>query len=411
MASRNLAERGLVIYGGSYLNKGGTAITYGTLKVLKELGVSFKYIIDPEPLPDEHFSSLGLTPIYRYSDVLCDNPMPSVTLIHTFRPFAKCLLNSRIPAIKQLKGMPLWHIGDGCFSDQRSVLSLVGQVISLDMLRIVLKGKLIIGGISLAYPRTKIGEIILRRFFKSVDHFFIRGSKTYDTLTRLGVPDEKMSITCDFAFHLEGQESIDSEKCSEMIRQAGKPAIALVLRKFSQGRRAENYVKALRILISRLKEQKYKVFFVPTSYSYLLPENDLLFLREELGITDQSIVNIKDFRPEEIIHIFQSFDVVISSRLHGAVYSALGNVPVVHLFEAPKSLEVIQDMFGDVAAPLVDIGSFSENPSKIEEIIKTVEDLIQRKETVSTGMKKRIDAMRKSSMQEIKHVLKQSGVL
>ena len=49
MKNESLCDRTLTLYGGTYLNKGGAAIAYGTLKALKELGIDYGYIIDPEP--------------------------------------------------------------------------------------------------------------------------------------------------------------------------------------------------------------------------------------------------------------------------------------------------------------------------------------------------------------------------
>ena len=135
--------------------------------------------------------------------MLCKKPLKSISPLYTFNPFIKCLIKSYSPQIRQLSGIPLWHIGDSPFSDRRSCLSIVGQVIALQSLKTAINGKVIIGGISLEYPRTKIGELALRHFFKSVDYFFIRGSQTYNHLLKLGVPQDKMSKICDFAFHLD----------------------------------------------------------------------------------------------------------------------------------------------------------------------------------------------------------------
>ncbi|HHE40189.1 MAG TPA: hypothetical protein ENL10_01655, partial [Candidatus Cloacimonetes bacterium] len=109
MKDKSSTDRTLTLYGGTYLNKGGAAIAYGTLKVLKELGIDYEYVIDPEPLfSAEFFTSFNLTPIYRYSDVLCKKPLKSVSPLHTFNPFIKCLIKSYSPQIKQLRGIPLW---------------------------------------------------------------------------------------------------------------------------------------------------------------------------------------------------------------------------------------------------------------------------------------------------------------
>ena len=160
MKNESSNERTLTLYGGTYSNKGGAAIVYGTLKVLKELGIGYRYVIDPEPFfPIEFFNSFNLTPIYRYSDLLYKKPFSSISPLYTFNPFIKCLIKSYSPQVKQLRGIPLWHIGDSPFSDRRSSLSIIGQVIALQSLKTVMNGKVIIGGISLEYPRTKVGEL------------------------------------------------------------------------------------------------------------------------------------------------------------------------------------------------------------------------------------------------------------
>jgi hypothetical protein len=63
----------LVLYGGTFLNKGGAAITYGTINVLRALRLKFDYIIDPEPFFP--FEELNISPIYRFSDSFSVNPI------------------------------------------------------------------------------------------------------------------------------------------------------------------------------------------------------------------------------------------------------------------------------------------------------------------------------------------------
>lgn len=404
-----MSERTLTLYGGTYLNKGGAAIAYGTLKVLKELDIGFKYIIDPEPFPIKFFTSFNFTPIYRYSNVLCKKPIPSVSPIHLFNPFIKCLINSYSPQIRQLRGTPLWHIGDSPFSDYRSSLSILGQVIALQSLKTVIKGKVIIGGVSLEYPRTKTGKLTLRSFFKSVDYFFIRGLETYNNLIKLGVPREKMSMICDFAFHLDKKSSNKSNEYSKVIKETGKLTVALILREYSHGLHRENYIKAIKKLISKLIEQDYNVFFIPTSYAYLIPENDLIFLEKELGVDYRQIINIKDFDPEEIISMIRNFDIVITTRLHGAVYSTLANVPTIHIYEDRKSLEVIKDVFGETV-PLTKLSEFAGS-NGLNEIIGIVKDLLREKDEISSEIKSIIKSVRESSINELKYSLEEKHLL
>ena len=358
--------------------------------------------------PAEFFTSFNLTPIYRYSDVLCKKPLKSVSPLHTFDPFIKCLIKSYTPQIKQLRGIPLWHIGDSPFSDRRSCLSIVGQVIALQSLKTAINGKVIIGGISLENPRTTVGWLTLRHFFKSVDYFFIRGSQTYNHLLKLGVPHDKMSKICDFAFHLDKKNSEESDKCSEQVRESNKPTIALILRDYSHGIHRENYINNIRELVSEL-ERDYNIFFIPTAYSFFTPENDLVFLEKVLGVESRQILNIKDFSPEEIISIFSNFDVVISARLHGAVYGALANVPTIHLYEDRKSLEVITEVFGEIV-PLIKLSDFAGSDG-VNEIIKIVGDLLRNKDEISPEIKSRIKIARESTINELKHSLEEKHLL
>ena len=404
MKNKNSKESSFAIYGGTYLNKGGAAIAYGTLKVLKELDIDFRYIIDPDPFfPTEFFTLFNLTPIYRYSDTLSKKTISSVTPINTFYPFIKCLINSHTPQIRQLYDKPLWHIGDHPFSDEHSRLSVIGQIIALKSLKNVIKGKIIIGGVSIEYPRTKIGEISLRHFFKLVDYFFVRGLETYNTLSKLGVPHDKISLICDFAFHLDKKiASTLTNEGSKMIGKSSKSPIALILREYSTGQESENYVRNVKKLISKLKD-KYDLFYIPTSYSYFLPENDLVFLKKVLGINENQIINIKDCHPEEIVSVFSNFDAIISTRLHGAVYSALANVPVIHLYGGNKSLEVIRDRFEELI-PLIKLSDFTLG-NGLNEIPTILEDLIQRKSDISHRMKLTIENSRKESINELRSVL------
>jgi len=395
-------EKSLILCGGTYLNKGGAAIAYGTLKVLKELAIDFKYIIDPEPFFP--FDLLDVVPIYRFSDTLTTNSLLSVNPIYTYKPFLKCLIKSHKSEIKLLRGKPIWHIGDSPFSDKRSVLSVIGQVIALQTLKAATNGKVIIGGISLEYPRTKIGKLILQHFFrKNADYLFVRGKETYATLQELGVPSEKISMICDFAFYLDKKESEETKNLSKLIREANKPAVALIFREYSYGRHRAKYIEGIKKFASKLEEHDCKVFFIPTSYSYLLPENDQIFLEKVVGVDTRQIINIKDFCPEEIISIFSNFDVVISARLHGAVYGALANVPTIHLYEDRKSLEVIGNVFGN-AIPLIKLFDFAEG-NESNEIARIVGNLLRKKNEISFEIKSRLKTTRENSIGKLRCVL------
>lgn len=410
MKAKKTEDKSLVLYGGTYLNKGGAAIAYGTVKVLSQLGIDYNVIIDPEPqFSHEFFSSHGLTTIYRYSSTLSTKPLKSINPISLLNPFVKCIIYSYKKQIKSLKNNPIWHIGDSPFSDYRTSLSIIGQVIAIYSLQKVVKGKVIIGGISLEFPRTKIGKYALKWYFKHVDYFFIRGIQTFNNLQKLGVPAEKMSMICDFAYHLDKKDSNKINSIHEFIKDSSKPCIALILRDFSSGYERQNYINNLKELICKM-EVTHDILYVPTSYAYLIPENDLIFLEKTLDVDSKKIINIRDFEPEEIISILSVFDAVISTRLHGAVLGTLANVPTIHLYEGRKSLEVITDIFDEKTVPLVKLSSFSKDGGP-NEIIQLINDLVLEKELISKNMKSCIHHARDKSLNELKKAFVEKKLL
>lgn len=394
----------LVFYNGTYLNKGGAAIAQGTFEVLKGLGIKSNFIIDPEPPLEDIFKSFHLKPLYRYSDLLCTDDMGSLTSYHAFNSLLNCVTKSYNKEIRELRDMPIWHIGDSPFRDKRSYLSLFGQIVALKTLKWSIGGDIIVGGISLEYPKTKLGEISLRRFFlNNVDYTFIRGTKTQEFLRKFGVKDEKMSIICDFAFHLDGEKTERSEEISKRIKESKKPPIALVLREYSEGEKREAYITSIHKFVSNL-EKYYEVYFVPTSYSFFTPENDLIFYEKILKTNQNKIINIKDLSPPEIISVFKNFDALISARLHGAVLSSLANIPTIHIYEEDKSLEVMDHVFGKDLIPMINFNDLS-NAKGINNTIENINQQISRKDELAYNLKSAIDEARTESFQQLQKIL------
>jgi polysaccharide pyruvyl transferase WcaK-like protein len=392
----------VVLYYGTYLNKGGAAIAYGTLTALQQLGIDCRYIVDPEPFQDGFFNQFNLHPIYRYADAFASQSLPSLNMAHTIGPLIKCVANSLSPDVRGLRGFPLWHIGDSPFSDRRSIQSLVGQIISLETLRAATHASpVIFGGVSIDYPTTSIGQYLTKRCFKNY-YFFARGNNTRSNLLKLGVDEQNITIIADFAFQLDGRATDRTESLRSITERAQKPLIALCLRDYGEGQRRARYLNSI-LRLTKLIEQDFGILYVPTSYSFLEAENDYLFLKRALGVKDAQIINIKDLTPWEIITVFSHVDAVVSARLHGAVYGTLANTPTIHLYDSGKSLEVLRDVFGQ-NVPLVSFGAFTDG-SGIEAIIEALYDLIDAKANVAAVLKSCVQRARKESLQTLKTTL------
>lgn len=392
----------LILYGGTYLNKGGAAIAYGTIKILRKLGIRFSHVIDPEPhFP---FEGMGINPIYRYSDTFSINPIPSVSPLYTAKPFVKCLYRSFAPDIRKFKGLPIWHIGDSPFSDSRSFLSLFGQVVSINLLKKSLSAPTIIGGVSIDYPKTILGRRVLPHFFtRDVDYTYTRGNETNLVLKTFGVDENKMSRICDFAFHLNELSTERSGSITKKINNRNKPKIALIWRDYSSGELRDQYLNSIKKLIFLLENQGYDLYYVPTTYAFLIPENDYLFLKNVLNIPEEKIIEIKELLPEEIISVFKNFDIVISTRLHGAVFGTLAHVPTIHLCESGKSLEVMREVFDD-RVHLIKLKNFSMS-KETQNILDTIGAMMDDRVQISRDIERCIQEARNRSLATLEDTL------
>jgi len=389
--SGRLTEKKFILLGGTYSNKGGEAIVRGTLKTLRKIGVSFEYIVDPDPLfPNEFYKEENLIPIFRWSKSFLKYPEP----LNKFIAVLDCLKKSNDSRLKDAK-VPIWYVGDSSLNDYHSVLSLMGQTINLLSLKKATGGKLVINA-SLGYTRTKIGEYILKLFLKNCDYFFVRGRYSLTNLKRLGVNPSRISIICDFAFHLERMETERTKRYLKIIKDQEIPAVGLIFKPIYRIRN-EDYLGAIRKVYETLSKD-YRIFFIPTSYSHSFDENDLVFL-ERFGL--KPILNIKSYTPEEIISIFSGFEFVITTRLHGGVFSILAEVPTIHIYEADNSLDVIGDTFGDLL-PLIHISEFLRNPDRV---IEEGKRLIQMRDEIAKEMHHRIKRNLKNSIDVLKSVL------
>lgn len=395
-----MSEKRLVLLSGTYTNKGGLAIVYGTFKLLDELGFDTKYIIDPDPhFPAEFYQSFKLKPIFRWSDKFGDGETKSLTLVNSTKLFLRLIKNSRKQEIKELRNGPIWYIGDSSLNDYSSVMALFGQIINLLSLKWVTRGKLIVNA-SMGYMRTISGEFFLKLFLPSVDHFLIRGSASYANISQRGIPDNKISTVCDMAFFLEGSSTVNSENICKEIPKSDAPTIALIFKDYSNKEKREDYISKIHELYRELQKQ-FNVIFVPTAYVPYKRENDEDFLKE-IGISE--ILNINSLDPREIIDVFGHFDAVISLRLHGAVYSALAGTPVYHIYEAPNSIDVIEDTFGDTV-PLLHISKFLQtNPG---DIITEINRMIDEKSEIKLDMHQKIEINKTLTRDKIGSVLKQ----
>lgn len=400
---KNLIKKRLIILGGIYSNKGSIGILKGTFNVFEKLDVDCAHIIDPEyAFPKEFFAYHNLTPIYRWSDTLGKKKVSSINPSNAFIPFLKCLIRSYSSELRQLQGFPLWQLGDSGFNEF-SRFTLVGKIIDTLSLKYATKGKLILGGMSVGQTRTEFGKLLLRHFFKSVDYFFVRESGSYNNLVNLGVNKNNISIICDFAFHLKQKSTQRSIYYSKPINKTEKISIGLIIKDFFLGfqqEQRENYIQAIKKLGRKLERLDYQIFLIPMGFSFIKREDDTMFIQEIFG-NRYPIIETKDLDPEEIIEVIGNLDAVITiERKHGAIFSSLAGVPLIYIYYDPGGKGIMKDTLGEIV-PLIKISDFAKGEN-LNDVIEILENLLLKKEEISSKMKECIEAEKKRSIEVLK---------
>lgn len=240
-----------------------------------------------------------------------------------------------------------------------------------------------------------------------------RDKRTFNFLQRLGFPANKLSLICDFAFHIDPERTARTDEISSMIRECEKPVgiIPDVSKLKHPNSGFENkYFQRLLKLVQKLKDRGFSVLLIPLSHTRLAntspyTQDDYeacIAVNRALGM-DLPIIQTKNLEPEEIIQIMRDLNCVISvGRLHGAVFGCLANILTIHIYFEEKAL-MLKDLFEKF--PLFWCHDWVTHPNIDEKIIA----LIENKPTVD--YKDQIINWREQSLKEIRSALKMMEVL
>lgn len=331
----------------TYSNMGDVAILKGALNVFEKLGIHPKFIFDPEPFfPENYFENMGITPVYTF-------PSKVEHKIFQSGGFNK-ITNYLIPLSsfsndfffrKKNEINYLYCIGGSRFGIEQSKY-VIAEILNVLYKKKLLGSQLIIGGASVSkHSTSKYFKYLYKIFAKNVNYAFVRDDISYSNLTEY-LPKNKCSVICDFAYWIHPlvtQNSVNVGKFIE-VNSKGKKTIAIFPGLNLKSK--EEYISNLCKLITELYNENYSIFLIPTfNHPYLKDDNDVCVTINSILKTEVNIIETKNLQPEELIYIISKFDGVVSSRLHGAIFATLANVPTVHIFSEHKGKGLFETYF------------------------------------------------------------------
>jgi colanic acid/amylovoran biosynthesis protein len=191
-----------------------------------------------------------------------------------------------------------------------------------------------------------------RIFSKSVG-IAVRDERSRDHLLQLGVEPSKICLSRDAAFVIEPEET---------RRPVGNLRIAVsvrTMRLFTGGNphQAENYKLSVSAMVTHaVRKFGADVTFLSTCQG--IEEywaNDSIFANDVVATLPDDVVSgvtiDKEFRqPAEIVAAYQSFHLVIATRMHAAILSIVAGTPVIGIAYEFKLIELFRQLGLDRAS-------------------------------------------------------------
>jgi len=209
----------------------------------------------------------------------------------------------------------------------------------------------------------------LKEIFNRSNRIFLRDERSKKNLLEIGVDSRKINLAKDAAFTIVARPDAQPPRATG----AAPLRIAVSVRslRFFDGdevRIYENYKNSMRaMVIWAVRELNADVTFLSTCQG--IPEywTDDAELADEINQTlpddvKRGVRVDRCFRqPLEIVKAYESFDLVIATRMHSAILSLVAGTPVLGVAYEFKLEELFDQLAMDKA--LLSIGSMSETTS------------------------------------------------
>lgn len=360
-----------ILYSG-YGNIGDEAITWGTLRLFKNLGYIKKVrLIDSYPKVPSKF---GLSwPDVDYVNI---ETIMGSRILRTLK-YAFTLPRVIFPRIHQKSepGEMLWHRGCSGYDSYHGTRLLLESIVYSSAIALNFSCR-VLGGLSTGYTSSELDRNILKKFLAIWDWILLREPLSFYYIRDLISSRNKVLLVHDFSVHVDGFETDRSRRIKEILRHIGngENLVGLILRDYYYQRYYPDlyrikYLHFIKKLVNALTKHGLKTILIP--FGYLgNHENDIKFYRElkalrivknDIPILDE-VINLT---PSEVIDVLSLFNYIISARTHGFILATLAGVPALHLYYEHKGRGILKHTFDTEAWSLTSCLNKGDDVEKI----------------------------------------------
>ncbi len=214
-----------------------------------------------------------------------------------------------------------------------------------------------------------------------VDVITLREHLSKELLKGLRVNRPIVEITADPVFNLELDDTIDNSDIYEVERiPEDKPIIGLLFRSWSH---EDSYTRKMAKVCDQIIETyDYNIVFIPMKH----PADLIVSFEIVKKMHHKAYVIEHRYNEKKLISFLGGLDMLLSMRLHGLIYGALKQVPVIGFNYDPK----VEYYAKELDIPFVE----DMRHIHVDKIMEMIRDLEENRESIIAKMKVRVDELK-----------------
>lgn len=196
-------------------------------------------------------------------------------------------------------------------------------------------------GISVGPLRTEWGQDLSRWIVENSDIVTVRDEQSKTELNNILLKPKQINVLPDATIGVNqaNQKTVKDILEKEGILESDKKKIGIALRDLAVVLPPNNVEEAWRQLANSLNKLKNDCEFIFIPQSTYKEDDDRITARNFVQRLDSDlkyyIINHR-YDPRELVGLYAYFDATLSIRLHGAVFSAIADTPVIAINYLPK---------------------------------------------------------------------------
>ncbi len=235
----------------------------------------------------------------------------------------------------------------------------------------ILRKKVIYYGVGAEKVRDKISTNLIKSIVNLSNLCFLRDKHSYDVLKEYGAKND-IKIGADPCFLYKPEFNLNKKNLNKNI------CVLPLYRILEFDNYFQSYIQNLSDYAIKMSNEGYKIEFCAMSLfpsDKINDEKIINLIKIRIGENKNINYNIKIRSPKEFLKYLKKFDLVLSSRFHGLVFSVLNEIPIISLSNFEKNESLMNDY---------SLNEYSLNSSEVksEKMVKLTHDIIEKKSII-----------------------------